>query len=413
MNPHYTMNVQLDTERRHITVSGSFSYPVTGDDTLETLTLYLHEDFENMQIESPQLADWQFDKSGDPLMFLVHARPLKLTLTEPLSPGELLQVNFAYEGCLQFDETKAIGHIGTDYTELALYAPWFPLTAAIEPATFEVAINTVPQDYPLVGGVGLRKTADGWHIAQTEPSIDCCLIGSEHFKTQMLKKLTDDFTVEVAYVLPEYQAVAEHLVKAGGEIATYLTETFGSCELKHQSVALLPRTECGGYNRKGLVVLDRFEEETGLSSKYMSGLEGYYKYLAHEMAHLWWHRASVTDWHDWLNESLAEYASLLVCRNAFGTEWFEGRIADYTAVIDTLPPIWGIDRQHDDAFDTLYRKGPALVYQWQTLVGEAAFHGFLAKFYQKQLHTTEHFLQLAEDMLGEAVRTRMEADLKR
>ncbi len=412
MNPHYDLSITLDTQRQHIAVSGTFSCPIH-EKTIDPMTLYLHEDFENLQISSPYLQNWKFDKQGDPLLFLFHARPLLLEFSEHISKENSIYLNFSYEGKLNFDATKAIGHIGSDYTELALYAPWFPLTENLEQATFEVAIRTLPEDYPLVGAEGLRRTADGWHISQTYPAIDCCLIGSKHFSKQRLEKQHEDFTVEVAYVLPEDKPVAEHLVQAGGEIAKALTDAFGTCELKHQSVALLPRTECGGYNRKGLVVLDHFEEETDLSSKYMSGLEGYYKYLAHEMGHLWWFRASVTEWHDWLNEALAEYASLLVCRKPFGEAWFQERITDYSAVIDTLPPIWGIDRQHEDAFDTLYRKGPALVYKWHERAGDANFLNFLKEAHVKQIHTTEHFLQLAEDMLGAELSELMERDLKR
>lgn len=412
MNPHYDINITLDTQRQHIAVSGTFSCTIN-DANPDSMTLYLHEDFENIQVASPLLKTWTFDKQGEPLLFLCHARPLQLEFNNPLPQDKSIYLNFSYEGMLNFDADKAIGNIGSDYTELALYAPWFPLTENLEQATFEVAVRTIPDNYPLIGAEGLHRTADGWHISQPYPSIDCCLIGSQFFNDQRLKKQLDDFTVEVAYVLPEYKPVAEHLLQAGGEIAKALTDAFGTCELKHQSVALLPRTECGGYNRKGLVVLSRFEEETDLSSKYMSGLEGYYKYLAHEMGHLWWYRASVTNWHDWLNEALAEYASLLVCRKTFGEHWFKERIVDYSSVIDTLPPIWGIDRQHENAFDTLYRKGPALVYQWHERVGDESFLNFLKTAHKKQIHTTEHFLQLAEDMLGTEISTLMEQDLKR
>ena len=61
----------------------------------------------------------------------------------------------------------------------------------------------------------------------------------------------------------------------------------------------------GGYSRKNFIML---------SSRTFN--EYVLKNTAHEIGHFWWNKAPVESWHDWLNESFAEFSALQYIRHA-------------------------------------------------------------------------------------------------
>jgi hypothetical protein len=409
---HYKLSVKLDTLSGVLAVSGQVNYKHLEEEANQ-IELYLHQDLIIENLSGASIKDYKFDLSAKQLSFLVHSRPLIIYLDKPIQNGEQLQFEIAYQGAPKFDENMAIGKIGIEYTELALYAPWFPVTKTFTPCTFDVQIETIPSSLPMRGSNGLTQTKTGWHIQQMQPSIDCCLIASKSFETQFFESERHGLKLQTSYISPSDKEVAKYLSQVGNDIVHFYLKHFGNCECNQQTVLILPRIEGGGYNRPGLVVLSHFVEEKLDSEKYAKALQGYYKYLAHELAHLWWINAPLTNWEDWLNESFAEYSSLLAGREVFGQEWFEERVEKYNALVNTLPPIWEIDRQADEAFDVLYKKGPALIAKWHALVGETEFINFMKRMHEEKIASTAHYLELVRHYLGDEVRAVIEADLKR
>lgn len=410
MPHHYALKVYLDLTNTFLSVAGNIKYSHSGEPCRD-ICFYLHQDFEMLTLSGEDVDSYNFDKNGSPLSFLVHSRPVHIHLKRVIQPGEKVLFNFEYEGCLHFDQNQVIGRIGMDYTELAIYAPWFLLTPTMDRGTFQVDVRTKPYGIPLVGGEGISESNEGWRIEQSSPALDCCLILSPFFEKHCITSESNGICVQTVYVDEKDAGNANYLAGVSKEISDCLTALFGPSPVKSQTIALLPRTVGGGYNRRGLVVLNRFEEESNLHVKYSKGKEGHFKYLAHELAHLWWGKASVISWEDWLNESLAEYASMLVCRSAFGDWWIDEKIKKYESSMAELPPIWNIDRHHEKAFDTLYIKGPVLLHRWSEAVGEDAFIGFLRAFLLSEETTTRIFLALAVQCFGVSMGEKIKQDL--
>lgn len=74
----------------------------------------------------------------------------------------------------------------------------------------------------------------------------------------------------------------------------------------------------GGYSRKNFITLN-----SGSFNEYIL------RNTAHEISHFWWNKAPVESWHDWLNESFAEFSALQYLRHARGEEAYAKRVEMY------------------------------------------------------------------------------------
>ena len=122
----------------------------------------------------------------------------------------------------------------------------------------------------------------------------------------------------------------------------------------------------GGYSRKNFIML---------SSRTFN--EYVLKNTAHEIGHFWWNKAPVESWHDWLNESFAEFSALQYIRHARGESLCRLH-RRYRKETRHIRPIWGIDRNDREAHLALYRKGSVLLADLLVRVGEEPFFNFLA-----------------------------------
>lgn len=157
----------------------------------------------------------------------------------------------------------------------------------------------------------------------------------------------------------------------------------------------------GGYSRKNFIML---------SSRTFN--EYVLKNTAHEIGHFWWNKAPVESWHDWLNESFAEFSALQYIRHARGEKAYAAYIDAYRKETRHIRPIWGIDRNDREAHLALYRKGSVLLADLLVRVGEEPFFNFLAGVIQAHITDTSAFLDFAESRLGRKNRDWIEKRLK-
>lgn len=375
MNPQYQLSLTIHPQSHEVDVKGTLQYIHNTNNATQTLKLYLHKDFKNISFESPLIDHYSMDQNGDPLSFLDCSRPLTFRLKHPLQTGESLTFQFSYDGQLTFGDFP-IGEISEDFTELGIYAPVFPVTEDMGNATFDLTVSCDAQMTFV-------------HADLKKALFDFALIGSKHFTHQVIQQPG----LSVYYALASDETKAKNIAIMCDSLLTYYTHQFGDRDTSDLKIVITPRTEGGGYCREGLIVLS-----TDVSEALYA--EDIYGYLAHELAHLWWLKAPLTTFEDWLNESFAEFSRMLACKTRFGEPWYDHRIAKYKETYHTTPPIIGIDRNDPKAFEVLYKKGTAILSDvFQELSEDELKHLFHTIHFQK-IASTDALLGLLEGMYG-------------
>lgn len=410
MQTTYTAEIEVMLKESAAKVNGFMTYFHEGAAT-DQLTFYLHKDFKITTLNGEAVTCFEMDQEGKPLWFLMCSRPVKVSLNHPIKQGETITIHYVYEGHLTF-EGFPIGEISEKQVELGFYAPWHLIHETMKPCHFDITVKSDNPECMWVGGTGFHFSSGKGHLKTMAPTIDGYMIGSSLFNEQVVTVKEETFETSVYFIKPEDRPLATFLATSMKGIYDQLSKWFGCSEHTKMSIAILDRKDGGGYNRPGFIVLDRegihFETEEAIEKMY----NFYYSYLAHEAGHLWWHKADVLTWEDWLNESFAEFSSYLAIEEGYSKSISEGKLFKYREAKAKMPAILGLDRESEQAFATLYMKGPALLHDWMELVGRDAFLAFLKEVHLQQVKTTESFIKLCASFFGADFAEQVNKDLR-
>lgn len=179
------------------------------------------------------------------------------------------------------------------------------------------------------------------------------------------------------------QEGADLALAHAAEAVAVMSATFGPSvydEIEICSADLLS----GGMEYPGLAVIS--------VDLYEAGMERELAYcVAHEVAHQWWYGAVGNDQinEPWMDESLAEYSTLLVYEQAYGTEGFQSAYRRFIrprllhkglASIPVGQPITSF-ATNDEYASVVYAKGAAMWHALRQEMGDEAFFAALRTYY--------------------------------
>lgn len=394
----YQMHVKIDARRQEIHVGVKLEYCVGQEK--EAIILYLHRDLQIQSLNCKGLKEYRFDREAASSPFTPEAGVLTIMLEESLQSGDRLDLEINYTGKIGIVSKWSVNRITPEWVELGLYTPWFPLTPSFQRFTYEVKLQ-IAAEYNVAGTGVVEDEGDYWLLTGDTPDKDCVIVASKDLRNVEMGK--NGLEVSVNYTNPAEDKLAEDLLASGMWILQKYNQLFGCIEGNRATLVIAPRTEGGGYARKGFIVVTTMEKGNDLLS--------YFKYIAHELGHLWWWRAASDTWEDWLNESFAEYAALMAIRERFGEDAFTKVIASKGAAHTNTPPIRGLKRRDEQAEKVLYAKGTVLLHKLEEEIGRESFQGLLQEMVKQNIGTTESFLTLLEKIAGTEVTQRFNATL--
>ena len=313
--------------------------------------------------------------------FATEARSIVVEL-EDLGSQEY-EIQFKYQGHLGITTDWEVNRLTPQWVELGLYTPWFPLALPTRDCRYSVDIK-LPEEYKLVASGDVSQRDGFWHVEHSTPVDDCGFIAAPTLKE--VRTQVGEATVVASYSSPDGEQLAQAFSQRGAEILAYFNSIFGGTPIKSVDIVIAPRLEGGGYARRGFIVF-------GMGFDLTDEVK-IYRYIGHEFAHLWWYRADTTTWEDWLNESFAEYSALMAVRRFLGQEEYNRLLAARREKAEGLPPIKGIDRSADKAFDVLYAKGCVLLVALEEELGEPEFISFLQELIRQRAGETEKLLSI-------------------
>jgi len=397
---HFQINASINPVSQTIAIEGTLDI-ICKDTLTSELSFRIHKQFEVEYFNVGNIEKYELDTSG--ATFSSNSKELKFKLHKPVKAGEIVHIKFKYQGEITEWSKWSANTIGPEWVEIGLYFPWFPNGSGSLPATYNLNIDC-PPGYQVFSIGEINKSNNAWQIIQDEPINDVLLFISKDMN--IVKNTLSDLELTLCdHNLSD--TIRNSFSNDIGIAYRHFSNWFGSLENPNLTIIESKREIGGGYARTGAIVLSSFKNMDYFSNRII-----YNTYIGHEMAHLWWNKAAADSWEDWLNESFAEYSSLLIVREVFGPQEFEKQLLSRQENIKDLKPIWEISRTDSQAYYVLYHKGAILLHELETKIGEGAFQKLTQLCHQNNIKTTEEFLSLLGKQEGDALSIWFEEMLK-
>ena len=395
---HYDIAAQLFPERGELRVEVAMTCVAT-EGGLDRFELLLNR---GLQVESVScdagVKSFTFDRSQpSPNRYAPTSSPLIVELARPVEAGKSTVLHLTYAGTIEPDAYHT-NLLTRDWVELALYAGWYPIYGKLGGTTSRVEV-TVEEPYAVTGTGELSRSGDAWVLTQAQPTFDIVVISAPNLGVRRIGE--ERAGIDVWYRnLPKDQV--DRIAADSRKMMASYESWLGQASARTLRIVFADRVSGGGYYRPGFMSLIWDDDYRGLV-----------KYAAHEVAHFWWGRGSAATWEDWLNESFAEYSSLMLMREWYGEEVFQKYLDDCRQGSANTPPIWGLDRSDKSAQAVLYQKGPLLLNRLESEMGRENFRRFLATLVERKVSTTDQLRSTLEELTSKEVCTSFEQDLKR
>jgi hypothetical protein len=218
-----------------------------------------------------------------------------------------------------------------------------------------------------------------------QPVNDIVVCAAKDLKIRNTKVLDNSFSLAYFDLTKE---AADSIVADIEIIYQCFNNWFGRKE-GSMSLVQSKRERGGGYARTGGIFLAGLDSES-----YLKNRKGYYRYIGHELSHIWWHKANSSTWEDWLNEGFAEYSALMLVREKFGEGEFNNRLSNKEEESKNTTSVWGFDRNGDKNREAiLYSKAPILLNKLNQKIGNEKFRRLCKNMISKDISTTKDFLK--------------------
>ena len=400
----YKMNVNINPYSGEISVNGTIN--INKDEIQDSLSFHLHETFniELLKVNGREV-DF-FYKKDEPFYFIPASNTIKIDFQESFNNDNII-IEFVYNGKLK--EYPEIGthedqewalddQINSRMVELALYSRWYPLFDW--DARFDIDMEVImPVDWKCVcsGEMVEEKRTEQKYISRwiSASDFDIVIVAAPDLKHETVD--TPAGRVEFYYTqLPEkfIQKEAEEVGKTLNLFSDLLGKpNFSKEVIKHVYSPKRKGMGRAGYMRPGMIVtsegrtLDHLKVDPDFS---------FLHDVAHEVAHFWWSFA--TGQGDWINETFAEYFSLVSIQKIASEEEYHQCIEKYTNLIENLPDdapsLLTVPPVNDRVgYIVRYFKGSLMLDRIRNEIGDDLFfdicHAFYNSFKDKHIGTPE------------------------
>jgi hypothetical protein len=320
---------------------------------------------------------------------------LQAIVVRPTSTDDAeIVVRVAYRGTLSATQAPPINSVSPQLTELSVDSWWLPFPHELNVGVLgEARFSGVASNAVVVSTGRVLRTNDQVIVTLDRPN-DLTLLASPELKTATDGRFQ-------FYAADTDSETARTYRRHGTRGLAFLQRSLGSFPGDKVNVVMVRRASTAGYNRPGYIVVADRQTATSEQALAMS--------LVHEIAHVWWSRASFVNEDYWLVEGPAEYWAHRYGEEVFGQESMQPRIAAAKSRAADAGPIIGAGRAGSNA---VYSKSMLVLMTLEQQVGRERFDRFLAQFATRETHTTAAFLSDVAVTFGRDAATRFEASLR-
>jgi len=400
---YYKLKVKIEPSSGEIFVNGKVEILLESS-AQKKISFDLHKTFAIEKLLIAGKSTNYSTKNNAPLPIIPASKKVIVELPEKNLPKKLA-LEIDYHGKLKDipefgtyeDQNLALDdQINSRMVELACYSCWYPFFEFGMKFDIDLELLLPPGWRCVCSGtaVEIKKTGSGvrsrWHA---EKDIDIVIVASPELKRKIIK--TSATRIDIYYTeLPE-----EFLTREAAEIEKALslfTELLGKPQLSGKSIKQVyspKRKGQGSISRTGMIITSegRTLKEIAKDPE-ISYLHG----IAHEMAHFWWNFG--VEQGDWINETFAEYFSLVAIQKILSDEKYKSSLENYKEWVSQLPadaPSLSMVPPINDqvGYGVRYFKGSLMLDGIRNLLGDETFfkicHDFYQQFHDNAANTTK------------------------
>ncbi|MBP2831511.1 hypothetical protein J8281_04860 [Aquimarina sp. U1-2] len=280
-----------------------------------------------------------------------------------------------------------------DWAEFNIYTDWFPWNINYGLFHYEVKINskdTIIGAHLLSNNV-LKSTRETFDIP--------FLVSSKAKKISTKNKKIHIYSHQVA------DSIIESIQNKSQQFYAHFEKTYGPTNSKELHIIVNNSKRSLAYARPNYISLAFDEKFTKID----------FKTLAHEIAHLWWDKADLATWEDWLNEGFAEYSSMRIYSAEYGQDICDEWIKKIDSWIQKLeaPSVWGIDKNNSKSNAVLTYKAALILQELEHKMGKEKMDMLLRETHEKQIKTTKNLLKLVTKLTDQTTSQWFEEQLKK
>jgi len=290
-------------------------------------------------------------------------------------------IEIIYSGTIAFTFGNGNGScwhniITDDFKSLSWYSVWFPQETSIGIDHDKVIIINENELF-LVKGI-YNESQNTWEYGGR--GYDPYNIVA--YRKEALKLISNEY-MNIYFIDEQIEKQAEKSNILYQEIIKFFNgDLFNKIDIPVLDIACASPaiTVGGGYRRKDFMWCTTL----GNNDMEIAWLN------AHETAHVWCSGANASTWEDWLNETTAEWASLLFALNKNDTALFDFIINPKLEKYHTLPPIKTADGSRPVG---VHDKGTVLFYEVYKKFGKDSVRFAVRTFTDLQEKNTNSFLK--------------------
>ena len=257
---HYDIQLKIIPDEQFIKVAGSLKYLVTKD-SLDELSLNLHKKFviSNFSINGDN--SYQLDTSNTNVRWLPDAMKIIYPTKKKFHKGDVLNVEFSYEGKITEWPEWSANVISSDWIEIGLYFPWYP--SIYGPFTYKVSVDIEPGHN--VFAMGEATVEGNKKVFETNfPVDDFIICASKDLTIRETKLLNQSFQI-VNCTLSE--ATVDSIQTDIENFYKLYSSWFGKIQVQNMCLVISKRDKGGGYSRKGGLFLGGLTDSNYLNMR--------------------------------------------------------------------------------------------------------------------------------------------------
>jgi hypothetical protein len=413
-NPQYILSAVLDYNAHHLAVEEQIVYPNRASEPIPDLVLVV-EPSRYPEVFRLNSLVWE---DGTPIQDVERdIGYLRISLPQPLPPGEILRLSISYELYLPSPSASYYGrpvpfgysprqtNLVDWYPFLPPYRPgqgwqvnqgsYFGEHLVYEAADFQVEIRLEEGGRDLLVAASAPAEQDGaWRRYQLDSARNFVWSVSDQY--QLSTRDAGSVTV-LGYAFPEHPEAGEAALQATVEALAVFADLFGP--YPQSTLSLVEADFLDGMEYDGLYFLSKgfYNLYSGTPADYLTAI------AAHETAHQWWYALVGNDQANepWLDEALSTYSERLFYERLHpeGLDWW------WTYRIHYYDPAGPVDGSvyNPQGFrpyrDAIYLNGALFLEDLRALTGDQAFFAFLkdyANTYAHRIATAADFFAVLE-----------------